>query len=179
MLPNQPALLDETERKLYTLLALRELGGCTHTQLLYFMFENDIMSYFDLSLALHALVDDGQLIRTSHALDYLYVPTKSGLETLSFFINRLPHSKVTLICSQAPAWKQRFQLENQYATNITQGASGEYVAQLRLVEGNVVRLSIDIPVPEHAIAERMTRRWPSCAGEVYQQLLEALGKEEQ
>ena len=28
MLPNQPALLDETDRKLYTLLALRELGGC-------------------------------------------------------------------------------------------------------------------------------------------------------
>ena len=26
MLPNQPALLDETDRKLYTLLALRELG---------------------------------------------------------------------------------------------------------------------------------------------------------
>ena len=51
MLPNQPALLDETDRKLYTLLALRELGGCTHTQLLYFMFENDIMSYFDLALA--------------------------------------------------------------------------------------------------------------------------------
>ena len=50
MLPNQPALLDETDRKLYTLLALRELGGCTHTQLLYFMFENDIMSYFDLAI---------------------------------------------------------------------------------------------------------------------------------
>ena len=30
MLPNQPALLDETDRKLYTLLALRELGGKEH-----------------------------------------------------------------------------------------------------------------------------------------------------
>ena len=69
MLPNQPALLDETDRKLYTLLALRELGGCTHTQLLYFMFENDIMSYFDLALALHELVDEGQLVRTNHPLD--------------------------------------------------------------------------------------------------------------
>ena len=102
MLPNQPALLDETDRKLYTLLALRELGGCTHTQLLYFMFENDIMSYFDLALALHELVDEGQLVRTNHPLDYLYAPTSAGLETLSFFINRLPHSKVVLICDRAP-----------------------------------------------------------------------------
>ena len=101
MLPNQPALLDETDRKLYTLLALRELGGCTHTQLLYFMFENDIMSYFDLALALHELVDEGQLVRTNHPLDYLYAPTSAGLETLSFFINRLPHSKVVLICGPA------------------------------------------------------------------------------
>ena len=157
MLPNQPALLDETDRKLYTLLALRELGGCTHTQLLYFMFENDIMSYFDLALALHELVDEGQLVRTNHPLDYLYAPTSAGLETLSFFINRLPHSKVVLICDRAPAWKQRFQREKQYAAKVAQNASGEYVVQLNLVEGNVARLSIDLPVPEHAMAERMAR----------------------
>ena len=177
MLPNQPALLDETDRKLYTLLALRELGGCTHTQLLYFMFENDIMSYFDLALALHELVDEGQLVRTNHPLDYLYAPTSAGLETLSFFINRLPHSKVVLISDRAPAWKQRFQREKQYAAKVTQNASGEYVVQLNLVEGNVARLSIDLPVPEHAMAERMARRWPECAGKVYQQLLKALCEE--
>ena len=46
-----------------------------------------------------------------------------------------------------------------------------------LVEGNVARLSIDLPVPEHAMAERMARRWPECAGKVYQQLLKALCEE--
>ena len=51
MLPIPPALLDERERKLYTLLALKELGSCTHTQLLYFMVENDIMSLLGPALA--------------------------------------------------------------------------------------------------------------------------------
>lgn len=64
-------------------------------------------------------------------------PQAQGLETLSFFINRLPHSKVVLICDRAPAWKQRFQREKQYAAKVTQNASGEYVVQLNLVEGNV------------------------------------------
>ena len=179
MLPNQPALLDETDRKLYTLLALRELGGCTHTQLLYFMADKGVMSYFDLALALHELVDEGQLVRTNHPLDYLYTLTNTGLETLSFFINRLPHSKVVLIRDRAPAWKQRFQREKQYAAKVTQNASGEYVVRLSLVEGNVARLSIDLPVPEHAMAERMARRWPEHAGEVYQHLLEALCEEKE
>ena len=88
----------------------------------------------------------GKLARTNHPLDYLYAPTSAGLETLSFFINRLPHSKVVLICDRAPAWKQRFQREKQYAAKVTQNASGEYVVQLNLVEGNVARLSIDLPV---------------------------------
>ena len=74
-------------------------------------------------------------------------------------------------------WKQRFQREKQYAAKVTQNASGEYVVQLNLVEGNVARLSIDLPVPEHAMAERMARRWPECAGKVYQQLLKALCEE--
>lgn len=178
MLPNQPALLDQTDRKLYTLLALRELGGCTHTQLLYFMFENDIMSYFDLSLALHELLEDGHLARTDHPLDYLYAPTPAGLETLSFFINRLPHSKVTLICDQAPAWKQRFQREKQYAAKVTQNTSGEYVIRLRLVEGNVARLSIDLPVPEHAMAEQMARRWEGCADDIYRRLISRLSEDQ-
>lgn len=55
-----------------------------------------------------------------------------------------------LICDRAPAWKQRFQREKQYAAKVTQNASGEYVVQLNLVDGNVARLSIDLPVPEHA-----------------------------
>ena len=82
MLPNAPAMLTESEGKLFTLLTLRELGSCSHLQLLDFMTEYGIMSYFDLALALPALVNEGQAARISHPFDNLYTITEAGL----FFI---------------------------------------------------------------------------------------------
>ena len=176
MLPIPPALLDERERKLYTLLALKELGSCTHTQLLYFMVENDIMTYFDLSLALHELVNEGHAAKIAHPADCLYQITDAGLEALSFFVNRLAHSKRTLICEKAPAWRKRFDAEKQYSAKVIQNPGGEYVAQLRLVEGITPILSLDIPAPEHRLANRLAEAWPKHAGEIYQYLMNTLGE---
>lgn len=178
MLPIPPALLEEKDRKLYTLLALRELGSCTHMQLLYFMFENDIMTYFDLSLALPELVSEGLAARTAHPADSLYMITPAGREQLGFFESRLPNSRVTRIKEQAPAWRARFTREKQYVGKVTQNARGEYVAHLTLVDGEGTTMAIDIPIPERGLAERMCARWPDRAGEIYQFIMHTLGEAE-
>lgn len=177
MLPIPPALLDERERKLYTLLALKELGSCTHTQLLYFMVENEIMSYFDLALALPELVNDGQAAKIAHPAESLYQITAAGLETVEFFSGKLPHSKVVMIHDQAPLWRERFAIEKEFSAKVVQQPGGEYVAQLRLVEGSFTVLSIDIPAPEHKMADRIAEAWPRHAGEIYQYLMDTLGEE--
>lgn len=176
MLPIPLPLMDERDRRLYALLMLRELGSCTHMQLLHFAFENDIMSYFDLSLALTDLVDAGTAARTAHPADSLYVITPAGLEQLSFFASRLPNSKVTLIKESAPPWKERFQREKQFVAKLTQSPSGEYMVHLRLTDGNDTMLSIDIPVPERSLADRMAANWPERAGELYQRMMLELGE---
>lgn len=176
MLPFPPAMLDEQDRKLYTLLALRELGSASHMQLLYFMVENDIMSYFDLSLALHELVNEGHAAKIAHPADSLYQITDAGLEALSFFVNRLAHSKVQLICEKAPAWRERFNTEKQYSAKVIQNPGGEYVAQLRLVDGTTTVLALDIPAPERKLADRFAEAWPQKAGDIYQYLMNTLGE---
>ena len=118
MLPLPHAMLDEQDRKMYTLFALRELGSCTHMQLLYFMFENDIMTFFDLSLALGELVDEGHAAKLAHPADSLYTITEAGLETLGFFAKRMPHSKVKRITDAAPAWRERFNREKQFVSKV-------------------------------------------------------------
>ena len=177
MLPIPPAMLDKSDRKLYTLLALRELGSCSHMQLLYFMVENDIMTYFDLSLALHELVNEGHAAKIAHPADSLYQITDAGREALSFFVNRLAHSKTTLICEKAPAWRERFDAEKQYAAKVIQNPGGEYVAQLRLVDGTTSILSLDIPAPERRLADQFVNAWPAHAGEIYHYLMNTLGEE--
>ena len=178
MLPNPPAMLDEQDRKLYTLLALRELGSASHMQLLYFMVENDIMTYFDLALALPELVNEGHAAKVSHPTDSLYQITEAGLEALSFFINRLAHSKVRLICETAPAWRERFKAEKQYSAKVVQNPGGEYVAQLRLMDGDTTALALDIPAPERRLADQLADAWPKHAGEIYQYVMNTLGNTE-
>ncbi|MBQ9195815.1 MAG: DUF4364 family protein [Clostridia bacterium] len=179
MLPNPHAMLDEQDRKLYTMLALRELGSASHMQLLYFMVENEIMTYFDLSLALHELVNLGHAAKIAHPADSLYEITAAGLETLSFFINRLPYSKVQLIREKAPAWRERFKAEKQFSAKVIQRTGGEYVAELRLVDGASSILALDIPAPEKKLADRFARAWPEKAGEIYQYLMRTLGDAEE
>lgn len=177
MLPLPHAMMDEQDRKLYTLLALRELGSCTHIQLLYFMFENDIMTFFDLSLALGELVDDGQAARMAHPADSLYTITEAGLEMLTFFANRIPHSKVKLITEKAPAWRERFTREKQFVSKVTQNESGEYILHLKLMDGFTSMLSIDVPIPERSLAEKMAARWENNAGDIYMYLMTKLGED--
>ena len=178
MLPLPHALMDEQDRKLYTLLALQELGSCTHMQLLYFMFENDIMTFFDLSLALGELVDDGQAAKMAHPADSLYTITEAGKELLSFFANRMPHSKVKLITEQAPAWRERFTREKQFVSKVTQNASGEYILHLNLMDGFTSMLSIDAPIPDRSLAEKMASRWEKNAGDIYMYLMNKLGEDQ-
>ncbi|MBR5232012.1 MAG: DUF4364 family protein [Clostridia bacterium] len=176
MLPLPHAMMDEQDRKLYTLLALRELGSCTHMQLLHFMFENDIMTFFDLSLALGELVDEGNASKMAHPADSLYAITDAGLEMLTFFANRMPHSKVTLIKEAAPAWREKFTREKQFVSKVTQNKSGEYLLHLKLMDGFDAMLSIDVPIPERSLAEKMAARWEDNAGDIYLYLMNKLGE---
>ena len=141
------------------------------------MFENDIMTSFDLSLALPALVSEGHVTRMEHPADSLYAITEAGSETLSFFIKRLAHSKVTLIREKAPAWRERFTREKQFVAKVTQSQSGEYVAHLKLVDGSTPMLSMDLSFPELSMAKHMAKAWPEQALSIYQHLLETLGKD--
>ena len=179
MLPNPPAMLDESERKLYTLLALRELGSCNDLQLLYFMVDNEIMTYFDLSLALPELVNEGHAARLSGAAGILYQITDAGKETLSFFVNRLPHSKATQIIAAAPDWREKCMSEKQFPAQVIHLPGGACVAQLRLMEENLPALSLDIPLPDRATADRIVRLWPQRAGDIYRYLMSILDDSEE
>ena len=58
-----------------------------------------------------------------------------------------------------------------------QNPGGEYVAQLRLVDGTTSILSLDIPAPERRLADQFVNAWPAHAGEIYHYLMNTLGEE--
>ena len=176
MLPNPPPMLDPLDRKLYTLLSLRELGGCTHLQLLSFLVENDVMSDFDLSLALHELVDEGGASVIGSKDKSVFSITEAGLETLSFFLNRLPHSKVEQLRQNAPAWRERQENERMCPAEVIRLENGGCVARLSLLDGDGTLMTLEIPSPDRHTARQLAAVWPRHAAELYQTIIQTLGE---
>ena len=80
-----PRRAPDNEQKLIVLCCLNRLGPCTELQLLQFLFEYDLMNYFEMMFALNDLCDRGQAARTKKGAGYLYAVTAAGVEALMLF----------------------------------------------------------------------------------------------
>ena len=172
----QPSM---TEQKLVTLYALDRLGPTTALQLLRFMVENELMDYIALQLSTAELDEMGLLRKLPHALGALYAPSAQGYEALKLFHSRIPHSRAAKIDDIATEWKRRFRQEKQVLADFENAPSGEYVARLRLLEGELALLDVRLSLPTREQANRFCRRWPQAANQIYAQLMQALGEDSQ
>ena len=170
----QPSM---TEQKLVILYALDRLGLATENQLLHFMVENELMDYMALRLSVAELGDMGLLREVPHALGALYAPSAKGYETLELFQSRIPHSRITRINDTATDWKRRFRQEKQVLAGMETTPSGEHVARLQLLEGELPLLDVRVSLPTREQASRFCQRWPSTANAFYAHLMQMLGEE--
>lgn len=171
--------LGEVERKMLTLYALRELGGCGHLQLIRFMVENDIMNYFDLQRALYDLRDAGQAARTDLAADELYQITPAGEEALALFLQRVPQSLLTKAEQAVPGFRARFHQERERSARILHEGQEEYKVRMEIVEQGTALLGIDLVVPTAELAARFRDRWSAHAQEIYDHIISRLAKEDE
>ena len=108
-----PRRTPENEQKLMVLYSLARLGPCTELQLLRFLFEHDLLNYFEMMFALNDLCDRGQAARAKKQTGFLYEITDAGQEALSLFGSRVPRSLQALLDETAADWKRRFRQEAQ------------------------------------------------------------------
>ena len=167
----------DLENKLLLLHAVDRLGAVTAPQLLAFMAENDGMDYITLQLCLAELDDAGLLRRRPHALGMLYTLTGEGLDTLSMFRARVPHSRLEGINRVADNWRIRFRRERQMLSDFERAPNGDYAVRLRVMERNEPLLDMTISVPTHGQAQRMCDAWAARAGDTYAHITQALAEE--
>ena len=99
-----PRRAPDSEQRLMVLYCLARLGPCTELQLLRFLFENDLLNYFDMMFALNDLCDRGQAARIRKDEGFLYQATDAGREALNLFGGRVPNSLQKLLLeSPVPA----------------------------------------------------------------------------
>ena len=169
-----PRRAPDNEQKLIVLCCLNGIGPCTELQLLQFLFEYDLMNYFEMMFALNDLCDRGQAARTKKGAGYLYAVTVAGVEALELFGGRVPPSVYGLLGQHAREWRQRFRQEAQNLSEITQTDRGEYELTLRVVEQEMDMMTLTVSLPTQQMARQLADRWPRKAAKIYAEVFRML-----
>jgi len=173
-----PRRAPDDEQKLMVLYSLSHLGPCTELQLLQFLFENDLLNYFDMMFALGDLCDRGQAVRMKKNAGYLYQVTDAGKEALELFGGRVPMSLKTLLAETENEWKARFRQESQSQQQIVQTDRGEYELNLKVVEQDMDMMRLSLSLPTRELADQLAKRWPDKAGKIYDTVIRILSEDE-
>ena len=162
-----PRRAPDDEQKLMVLYCLSQLGPCTELQLLQFLFEHDLMNYFEMMFALNDLCDRGQAARAKKQAGFQYEVTDAGREALRLFGGRIPRSLQSLMDASAAEWKGRFRREAQSRQKIEQTQRGEYEVSLAVVEQDMDLMELRLTLPTRELAQQILDLWPQKASDVY------------
>ena len=173
-----PRRAPENEQKLMVLECLSQLGPCSELQLLQFLFDNDLLNYFDMMFALGDLCDRGQAVRVKKNAGYLYQVTEAGKEALTLFGGRVPMSLKSLLAETENSWKARFREESQSSQQIVQTDRGEYELNLKVVEQDMDMMRLSLSLPTRELADQLAQRWPQKAGKIYDMVIRILSEDE-
>ena len=146
----------------------------TELQLLQFLFEYDLMNYFEMMFALNDLCDRGQAARTKKGAGYSYTVTPAGKEALDLFGGRVLPSVYDLLEKNGMEWRQRFRREAQNLAEITQTDRGEYDLTLRVVEQNMDMMTMTVTLPTREMAQQLSEQWPRKAATIYAEVFRML-----
>ena len=173
-----PRRAPDEEQKLMVLDCLKHLGPCTEMQLLHFLFEHDLMNYFDMMFALNDLCDRGQAARSRQQTGYSYQLTPAGEEALALFGSRVPRSLQELLKKSAEKWKLRFRQEAQCRQEISQNEQGEFALSLTVTDQNRDLMNLTLTLPARNLAQQLAERWPQKAAEVYAAVIRILSEDQ-
>ena len=172
-----PRRSSDDDQRLMVLYSLNALGPCTELQLLQFLFEHDLMNYFDMMFALTDLCAGGQALRTHQRIGHRYEVTDAGKEALTLFGSRVPMSLKTLLTETGESWKKRFEEEGQYQQEVRHTARGEYELTLTVTEQDMDMMRLTLSLPGRELCNQLAQRWPARAGEIYETVIRMLTEE--
>lgn len=173
-----PRRTPDDEQRLIVLCSLHHLAPCTELQLLQFLFEHDLMNYFDMMFALNDLCARGQAVRLRKRAGYQYELTDAGREALSLFGGRVPRSIKALLEETAWEWRQRFHEEAQYRHHTEQTNRGEYELTLSVVEQEMDMMRLTLSLPNRELANQLAAKWPRKASEIYETVIRLLTEDD-
>lgn len=146
----------------------------TNVQLTNFILEKEYTNYFNIQQAISELLDDSYISSETIRNSSLYQITESGKETLSFF----SHSISQAIRDDIDAYlkEHKYSLRNEVSTlaDYFEHKKDEYIARLRVMEGDSAVIELKLSVPTEREANLICNNWRNKSSDIYAYVISSL-----
>lgn len=135
-------------------------------------WEKQVMNYFDLALMLNELIDDGFVESKFYRDERSFSLSERGLETNSFFFERVPGSIRKRIDAVISERKFEEQINpNAVSTEVIPIAPHQYMACLNMLDANLPMLELKVHAGGRADSERAAKALLRQADEIYKEII--------
>ena len=163
---------------LYKLIILYMLNKVnfplTNSQLSNFILEKEYTTYFTLQQAISELTDSDLIQFETIRNTSQYYITKTGVDTLEFFSDKIPVTIQEDINNYLK--ENKIELHNEVAViaDYYKNTNKEYTVECLVKEGNIELIGLNLSVPDQAQAIKICNQWKKKCEAIYAHVMKEL-----
>lgn len=137
-------------------------------------WDKEVMGYFDLSILLNELIEDGYVESKYYRDDRAFALSTRGESTNDFFFERVPRSIRNRIDDAVGKMKFEEQDPNAVITHVLPVGVEQYMAEIQMLDANTPMMELRIHMGSRGQAERAAKKLKEQMPEIYAELLQRL-----
>ena len=136
--------------------------------------ETDMMNYFSLQQILSQLMDSKFIKPYKDSGREYYCLTQKGLETLEYFLNRIPESYAIKIDEYIKNNKESLLADTQVKSSFVKQSENEFIVNLRVIENQSNLIDLNLNVSSEKQAKQICNNWNNNASNMYAEVINLL-----
>ena len=146
----------------------------TNSQITQVVLETEMMNYFSLQQILSQLMDSKFIKLYKDSGREYYCLTQKGLETLEYFLNRIPESYAKKIDEYIKNNKESLLADTQVKSSFVKQSENEFIVNLRVIENQSNLIDLNLNVSSEKQAKQICNNWNNNASNMYAEVINLL-----
>lgn len=146
----------------------------TNSQITQVILETEMMNYFSLQQLLSQLMESKFLTIYKDSNREYYSLTQKGLETLEYFLSRLPENITKRIDEYITSNKENLLADTQVKSSFVKQSNNEFIVNLRVIENQSNLIDLNLNVSSEKQAKLICNNWKNNASYMYAEVIDLL-----
>lgn len=143
----------------------------TNSQITQVVLETEVMNYFSLQQFLAQLMESKFLTIYEDSNKEYYTLTKKGIETLDYFLTRIPNETLLKLDDYLNVNKENLLADTQVKSSFVKQSENEFIVNLRVIENQSNLIDLNLNVSSEKQAKLICDNWKKNASYMYAEVI--------